>query len=111
MLGGLGLAAINAATLALVANTTPVAFGSLGIPITTLGGLLAPILGHDTQTTTRALSAMAGRQLALFSIIIPAYLVVLLAGWRRMLDVWPAVLTAGVTFALGQFVVSNYVGP
>jgi lactate permease len=111
MLAGLGFAPITAATLALIANTTPVAFGSLGIPITTLGGLLAPILGHDTQTTTRALSAMAGRQLALFSIIIPAYLVVLLAGWRRMLDVWPAVLTAGVTFALGQFVVSNYVGP
>jgi glycolate permease/lactate permease len=111
MLAGLGFPPITAATLALIANTTPVAFGSLGIPITTLGGLLAPILGHDTQTTTRALSAMAGRQLALFSIIIPAYLVVLLAGWTRMLEVWPAVLTAGATFALGQFVVSNYVGP
>jgi L-lactate permease len=111
MLAGLGFAPITAATLALIANTTPVAFGSLGIPITTLGGLLAPILERDIQTTTRALSAMAGRQLALFSIIIPAYLVVLLAGWKRMLDVWPAVLTAGATFALGQFVVSNYVGP
>ena len=111
MLAGLGFAPIMAATLALVANTTPVAFGSLGIPITTLGGLLAPMLGHDTQATTRALSAMAGRQLALFSIIIPAYLVVILAGWRRMVEVWPAVLTAGGTFALGQFVVSNYVGP
>ena len=111
MLAGLGFAPIMAATLALVANTTPVAFGSLGIPITTLGGLLAPMLGHDVQTTTRALSAMAGRQLALFSLIIPAYLVVLFAGWRRMLEVWPAVLTAGVSFAIGQFLVSNYVGP
>jgi lactate permease len=111
MLAGLGFAPIMAATLALIANTTPVAFGSLGIPITTLGGLLAPMLGQDTLTTTRALSAVAGRQLALFSIIIPAYLVVLLAGWRRMIEVWPAVLTAGGTFALGQFVVSNFVGP
>jgi len=111
MLAGLGFAPIMAATLALVANTTPVAFGSLGIPITTLGGLLAPMLEHDVQTTTRALSAMAGRQLALFSIMIPAYLVVILAGWRRMIEVWPAVLTAGGTFAIGQFVVSNYVGP
>ena len=111
MLAGLGFAPIMAATLALIANTTPVAFGSLGIPITTLGGLLAPMLEHDVQSTTRALSAMAGRQLALFSIIIPAYLVVLFAGWKRMVEVWPAVLTAGVTFAIGQFVVSNYVGP
>jgi glycolate permease/lactate permease len=111
MLAGLGFQPIMAATLALIANTTPVAFGSLGIPITTLGGLLAPMLGHDVQTTTLALSSMAGRQLALFSIIIPAYLVVLFAGWKRMTEVWPAALTAGVTFALGQFVVSNYVGP
>jgi glycolate permease/lactate permease len=111
MLAGLGLPPITAATLALIANTTPVAFGSLGIPITTLGGLLAPMLGHDAQSTTRALSAMAGRQLALFSIFIPAYLVVLLAGWRRMVEVWPAVMTAGISFAIGQFTVSNYLGP
>jgi glycolate permease/lactate permease len=111
MLAGLGFQPITAATLALIANTTPVAFGSLGIPITTLGGLLSPMLGHDVQSTTLALSAMAGRQLALFSIFIPAYLVVLLAGWRRMIEVWPAVFTAGVSFALGQFAVSNYVGP
>ena len=111
MLAGLGFAPIMAATLALIANTTPVAFGSLGIPITTLGGLLAPLLERDVQATTRALSAMAGRQLALFSLIIPAYLVVLFAGWKRMLEVLPAVLTAGVSFAVGQFVVSNYVGP
>ena len=58
-----------AASLALIANTAPVAFGSLGIPVTTLGGLLAPMLGHDTQTTTRALSAMVGRQLPIFSLV------------------------------------------
>ena len=111
MLAGLGFEPIMAASLALIANTAPVAFGSLGIPVTTLGGLLAPMLGHDTQTTTRALSAMVGRQLPIFSMAIPAYLVVLYAGWRRMVEVWPAVLVAGGTFAIGQFTVSNFVGP
>jgi lactate permease len=111
MLAGLGFEPIMAASLALIANTAPVAFGSLGIPVTTLGGLLAPMLGHDAQTTTRALSAMVGRQLPFFSLIIPAYLVVLYAGWRRTVEVLPAVLVAGGTFAIGQFTVSNFVGP
>ena len=111
MLAGLGFEPIMAAGLALIANTAPVAFGSLGIPVTTLGGLLAPMLGHDTQSTTHALSAMVGRQLPIFSLAIPAYLVVLYAGWRRMVEIWPAALTAGGTFAIGQFVVSNFVGP
>lgn len=111
MMAGLGFEPIMAASLALIANTAPVAFGSLGIPVTTLGGLLAPLLGHDTQTTTRALSAMIGRQLPFFSLIIPAYLVVLYSGWSRMMEVLPAVATAGVTFAIGQFLASNYVGP
>jgi L-lactate permease len=111
MLAGLGFAPIMAATLALIANTTPVAFGSLGIPITTLGGLVSPMLGQDVQTMTRSLSATAGTQLAFFSLFIPAYLIVLFAGWTRMVEVWPAVMTAGVSFAIGQFIVSNYVGP
>jgi lactate permease len=111
MLAGLGFEPIMAASLALIANTAPVAFGSLGIPVTTLGGLLAPMLGHDAQTTTQALSAMVGRQLPIFSLVIPAYLVVLYAGWKRMVEVWPAVLVAGGTFAIGQFTVSNFVGP
>src|SRR5439155_1091689 len=80
VLAGLGFEPIMAASLALIANTAPVAFGSLGIPVTTLGGLLAPMLGHDAQTTTRALSAMVGRQLPVFSLAIPAYLVILYAG-------------------------------
>lgn len=111
MLAGLGVEPIMAAVLALIANTAPVAFGSLGIPVTTLGGLVAPMLGEDTQATTRALSAMVGRQLPFFSLVIPAYLVVLYAGWGRMVAIFPAVLTAGLTFATGQFVVSNLVGP
>lgn len=111
MLAGLGFEPIMAAVLALIANTAPVAFGSLGIPVTTLGGLIAPMLGEDTQTTTRALSAMVGRQLPFFSLAIPAYLIVLYAGWSRMMAVFPAVLTAGLSFAIGQFLVSNFVGP
>jgi glycolate permease/lactate permease len=111
MLAGLGFEPISAAVLALVANTAPVAFGSLGIPVTTLGGLLAPILGRDADSTTRALSAMVGRQLPFFSVIIPAYLVVLLAGWRGLAGVLPAVLVAGLSFAAAQFAVSNAIGP
>lgn len=111
MLVGLGFEPISAAVLALLANTAPVAFGSIGIPITTLGGLVAPVLGTGVEPTTRALSAMVGRQLPVFSVLIPAYLVFLLSGWRRTVEVWPAVLTAGSSFALVQLVVSNRVGP
>ncbi len=111
MLAGLGFEPIMAAVLALLANTAPVAFGSLGIPVTTLGGLLAPILGRDVEATTRALSAMVGRQLPFFSVLIPAYLVILLSGWRGVVGVLPAVIVAGGSFAAAQFVVSNTLGP
>lgn len=111
MLAGLGFTPVTAAVLALVANTAPVAFGSIGIPVTTLGGLLAPMLGRDVASTTRDLSAMVGRQLPFFSLLVPAYLVVLLAGWRRLVPVLPAVLAAGLSFALAQFAVSNFAGP
>src|SRR5438132_941255 len=103
---------LTAAVLALLANTAPVAFGSIGIPVVTLGRLVAPVLGHaDPTSTTLALSAMVGRQLPVFSIIIPAYLIVVLAGWRRMREVLPAVLVTGVSFAIVQFLISNFVGP
>ena len=112
ILASLGFEPVTAAVLALLANTAPVAFGSIGIPVVTLGRLVAPVLGHtDPTSTTMALSAMVGRQLPLFSIIIPAYLIVVLAGWRRMREVLPAVLVTGVSFAVVQFLVSNLVGP
>ncbi len=111
MLAGLGFEPLVAAVLSLVANTAPVAFGSIGIPVVTLGGLLAPLLGRDVASTTRQLSAMVGRQLPLFSLLIPGYLVVLLAGWRRMVEVLPAVAVAGASFALVQFLASNLLGP
>jgi lactate permease len=111
MLAGLGFQPVVAATLALVANTAPVAFGTIGIPVTTLGALVAPIIGRDPQSTTMALSSMVGRQLPFFSAFIPAYLIVLLGGWRKMIEVLPAVVTAGLSFATVQYVVSNHVGP
>jgi lactate permease len=111
ILASLGFEPVTAAVLALLANTAPVAFGSIGIPVVTLGGLVAPILHKDVTQTTLALSAMVGRQLPLFAIIIPAYLIVVLAGWRRMREILPAVLVTGISFAIVQFLVSNYVGP
>ncbi|HEV2217732.1 MAG TPA: L-lactate permease [Candidatus Dormibacteraeota bacterium] len=112
IMASLGFEPVTAAVLALLANTAPVAFGSIGIPVTTLGGLVAPILGHtDPASTTRALSAMVGRQLPLFSILIPAYLIVVMAGWRRMREILPAVLLTGVSFAVVQFLISNFIGP
>src|SRR3984893_2535247 len=111
ILASLGFEPVTAAVLALLANTAPVAFGSIGIPIVTLGGLVAPILHKDVTQTTLALSAMVGRQLPLFSILIPGYLIVVLAGWRKMREILPAVLVTGVSFAVVQFIISNYVGP
>ncbi|HEY3084197.1 MAG TPA: L-lactate permease, partial [Candidatus Dormibacteraeota bacterium] len=111
ILASLGFEPVTAAVLALLANTAPVAYGSIGIPVVTLGGLIAPIIGHPVSNTTLALSAMVGRQLPLFSVIIPAYLIVVLAGWRRMMDIIPAVAVCGVSFAIVQFLVSNFVGP
>src|SRR5256886_3704005 len=101
ILASLGFEPISAAVLALLANTAPVAFGSIGIPIVTLGLLTAPIIGHsanDQTQVTLALSAMVGRQLPVFSILIPGFLIVVLAGWKRMVEVLPAGLTAGGVF-------------
>jgi lactate permease len=103
LLIGLGFKPLEAAKLALIGNTAPVAFGSLGIPLVTM----APLTGLDLHQ----LSAMVGRQLPLFSLIVPCWLVASQVGWRRMLDVWPACLTAGGTFAIMQFVMSNVHGP
>jgi lactate permease len=111
ILASLGFEPVTGAVLALLANTAPVAFGSIGIPVVTLGGIVAPIIHKDPTATTLALSAMVGRQLPLFSIIIPAYLVVVLAGWKRMREILPAVLVCGISFAVVQFLVSNFVGP
>jgi len=103
MLIGLGFKPLPAAALALIGNTAPVAYGGLGTPILTL----ATVTGLDVFE----LSAMAGRQLPFFSVIIPFWLVWAMAGWRGMLEVWPACFAAGASFGLVQFLVSNYHGP
>ena len=103
LLIGLGFRPLEAAKLALIGNTAPVAFGALGTPLVTL----AKITGLDLQL----LSSMVGRQLGLVSLIVPFWLVVAQAGWRGMLGVWPACLVTAVSFAVTQFLVSNYHGP
>jgi L-lactate transport len=103
MLVGLGFTPFYAAVLCLLANTAPVAFGSIGIPVITLAGI--------TGLPLDRLSAGVGRICAPVSVWIPAYLVVVMSGFRGLMAVWPAALVCGVAFALSQFLVSNYIGP
>jgi len=103
ILMGLGFAPLAAAGLSLIANTAPVAFGALGTPVI----VLAAVTGLDIH----ALSSMIGRQLPFFSLIVPFWLIWAFVGFRRMLEIWPAILVAGVTFAVPQFLVSNFHGP
>ncbi|SFW60384.1 L-lactate permease [Amycolatopsis australiensis] len=109
MMAALGFPPVKAVVLALLANTAPVAFGGLGNPLIVLGRLTAPIMHLKQDQATDLFSAMVGRQVPVLALIIPAFLVVVLAGWKRMLEVWPAVLTAGLAFAAMQFVASNYI--
>jgi lactate permease len=103
MLIGLGFRPLEAAGLALIGNTAPVAFGALGTPLIALNAV--------TNLPLDQLSAMVGRQLPFFSVIVPFWLIVVMAGWKGMKEVWPACLTAGVSFAITQFLVSNFHGP
>ncbi len=102
LLMGLGFTPLYAAGLSLIANTAPVAFGAIGTPILTL----AAVTGIPATT----IGIMAGRQLPFVSLIIPAWMVVTMSGWRGLRSVWPAVLVCGGTFAVVQFAWSNYVG-
>ena len=103
LLIGLGFTPLYAAGLSLIANTAPVAFGAIGTPILTLAAV--------TDIPAMSISMMAGRQLPFISLIVPAWLVVTMSGWRGLRSVWPAVAVCGGTFALVQFGWSNYVGP
>jgi lactate permease len=103
MLVGLGFNPLYAAGLCLIANTAPVAFGGIGIPII--------VAGQVTGIETMNISAMVGRQLPFLSVIIPIWLVVLMAGWKAAMEVLPACLVAGIAFASIQWFSSNYIGP
>jgi lactate permease len=100
---GLGFAPLAASGLSLIANTAPVAFGALGTPIVALAGV--------TAIDVRQLSAMVGRQLPFFSLIIPFWLIWAFCGFKKMKEVWPALVVAGVSFAVPQFLISNFHGP
>jgi lactate permease len=100
---GLGFSPLAASGLSLIANTAPVAYGALGTPIQGL----ASVTGLDPYI----LGAMVGRQLPFFSLIVPFWVVWAFAGWKGMKDVWPAILVTGVSFAVPQFVISNFINP
>jgi lactate permease len=100
---GLGFSPLAASGLSLIANTAPVAYGALGTPIQGL----ASVTGLDPYI----LGAMVGRQLPFFSLLVPFWVVWAFAGWKGMKDVWPAILVTGVSFAIPQFVISNYINP
>ena len=100
---GLGFSPLAASGLSLIANTAPVAYGALGTPIAGL----ASVTGIDPFL----LGAMVGRQLPFFSLIVPFWLIWAFAGWKGMKDVWPATLVTGVSFAIPQFLISNYINP
>jgi len=100
---GIGFSPLYAAGLALLANTSPVAFGALGTPIITLG----EISGIDKML----LCQMAGRQLTLFSLIIPLWMIWMMSGWKGVKGCWPAILVCGGSYAGIQFLMSNYHGP
>jgi lactate permease len=100
---GLGFSPLAASGLSLIANTAPVAYGALGTPIAGL----ASVTGLDPYL----LGAMVGRQLPFFSLIVPFWLIWAFAGWRGMMQVWPAILVTGVSFAVPQFLISNFINP
>ena len=100
---GLGFSPLAASGLSLIANTAPVAFGALGTPVITL----AKVHGYDLMEVT----AMIGRQLPFFSLLVPFWLIWAFAGRKAMMEIWPAILVTGISFAIPQFLVSNYIGP
>ena len=100
---GLGFSPLAASGLSLIANTAPVAFGALGAPLIGLQGV--------TGLDLKQLSAMVGRQLPFFSLLVPFWLIWAFAGFRGVLEIWPAILVAGAAFAIPQFLVATLHGP
>jgi lactate permease len=100
---GLGFSPLAASGLSLIANTAPVAYGALGTPIAGLSS----VTGIDPYL----LGAMVGRQLPFFSLIVPFWVVWAFAGWKGMKEIWPAILVTGVSFAIPQYIISNFINP
>ncbi|RTL47874.1 MAG: L-lactate permease [Rhodocyclaceae bacterium] len=103
LLVGLGFNPLYAAGLCLIANTAPVAFGAMGIPIT--------VAGQVTGIDAFKIGQMAGRQLPLLSVIVPFWLVMIMDGLRGVKETWPAILVAGLSFAITQYFTANFIGP
>lgn len=103
MLVGLGFEPLYAAGICLIANTAPVAFGSIGIPIT--------VASQVSGLPEMAISQMVGKTLPLLSLLLPFYLVYITAGLKKTWEIWPAILVAGASFAIVQFVTANYISP
>jgi L-lactate transport len=103
LLAGLGFNPLYAAGLCLIANTAPVAFGAMGIPLT--------VAGQVTGIDAFKIGAMVGRQLPLLSFLIPFWVVAIMDGWRGVRETWPAIVVCGGSFATTQFLTSNFIGP
>lgn len=103
---GLGFRPLYAAGVCLVANTAPVAFGAIGIPIVALSA----VMGYD-DTGMMKLSKMVGHQLPFLSVMIPFYVIVMMTGFKKAMEVLPAILVCGITFAVAQWLTASYVGP
>lgn len=103
---GLGFRPLYAAGVCLVANTAPVAFGAIGIPVVALSA----VMGYDDAGMMK-LSRMVGHQLPFLSVFIPFYVIVMMAGLKKAMEVLPAILVCGVTFALAQYFTASFVGP
>src|ERR1700689_70971 len=107
---GLGFSPLAASGLSLIAHTAPVAFGSLGTPIQGLASVMASS-PDQVGPLAYQLGAMVGRQLPVFSLLVPFWVVWAFAGWKGMKAVWPAILVTGISFAIPQFLISNYINP
>ncbi|WP_298434884.1 L-lactate permease [Geobacter sp.] len=103
---GLGFRPLYAAGVCLVANTAPVAFGAIGIPVVALAG----VMGYGDDGMMK-LSTMVGRQLPFISVFIPFYVIMIMVGWKKTIEVLPAIITCGVTFAVTQWATASYLGP
>ena len=103
---GLGFRPLYAAGVCLIANTAPVAFGAIGIPVVALAG----VMGYGDDGMMK-LSTMVGRQLPFVSVIIPFYVIMIMVGWKKTIEVMPAIIVCGVTFAVCQWATASYLGP